>query len=94
MKIYVFTEYYLHLTKFQIKLPELMKKFLITTHPKNMNYISFDRVSSVLFKKVVLTIFGDMISEISIVKINVIKRIKILKFDENSRFYKMLLEFD
>ena len=59
-----------------------------------MIYISFDRVSSLLLSKVVLKIFGHMVSEIWIVKVNVIKWIKILKFDENSRFYKMLLEFD
>ena len=59
-----------------------------------MIYVSFDKVSSVLLWKIIITIFGHMVSEILIFKVDVIKSIKIARFDENPRFYKILLEFD
>ena len=41
-----------------------------------------------------ITKFGHMVSEIEIVQVNVIKLLKILKYDGNLRFYRILLQFD
>ena len=71
-----------------------MVKIFITTHPKNVIYVSFDRLLSMTWCLLKIKKLRHMVPEIWIVKVNVIKWIKILKFDENSRFYKMLLESD
>ena len=57
-------------------------------------YISVDRVLWLLLWKNFITKFGHVVLEIRIFQVNVMKLIKILKFDGNLRFYRFLLEFN
>ena len=47
-----------------------MIEIFATTYPKKMINMSFDRHFEVLFNKIFVTIFGDMVAEIGIFEVD------------------------
>ena len=68
-----------------------MIKFFTTTYPKNMINMSFDRHFEVLFNKIFVAKFGDILAEFWIFEVDAFKSIENswkMQFGSNSiKFY-------